>query len=149
MATAAAGFAHTLLAAAPSAGGGIWACGWDGDGQLGLGRRRGAGAGTTDADAATDADADADSDGAAAPPVDCVTSPTLLPTSAGVGVTRLAAGRIHSAAVTDDGRLFTWGGGLHGRLGLDDFARCVRERRQLGGRQQRGQLGCRGGGGGE
>lgn len=111
MATAAAGFAHTLLAAAPSAGGGIWACGWDGDGQLGLGRRRGAGAGTTDADAATDADADADSDGAAAPPVDCVTSPTLLPTSAGVGVTRLAAGRIHSAAVTDDGRLFTWGGG--------------------------------------
>ncbi|KAK1867319.1 hypothetical protein I4F81_009826 [Pyropia yezoensis] len=59
---------------------------------------------------------------AAAPPVDCVTSPTLLPTSAGVGVTRLAAGRIHSAAVTDDGRLFTWGGGLHGRLGLDDFA---------------------------
>lgn len=113
----AAGFAHTLLAAAPAAGGGIWACGWDGDGQLGLGRRpRGAAA-----DAAA-AGADAGAGGTAAAADDCVTAPTLVPASAGVGVARLAAGRIHSAAVTDDGRLFTWGGGLHGRLGLDDFA---------------------------
>ncbi|GAB0489972.1 hypothetical protein MMPV_001199 [Pyropia vietnamensis] len=117
MAAVAAGFAHTLLAAAPMAGGGIWACGWDGDGQLGLGRRCGFDVSAADADASTgvnadvNTDSDADIDKAVGPPEDCVTSPTLLPASVGVVVTRLAAGRIHSAAVTDDGRLFTWGGG--------------------------------------
>lgn len=144
VATVAAGFAHTLLAASPSAGGGIWACGWDGDGQLGLGRRHGFDAGAADADASpgvdadVDADSEADTDNALGPPEDCVTSPTLLPASAGVVVTRLAAGRIHSAAVTDDGRLFTWGGGLHGRLGLDDFARYALtwSNEERGGRQR-------------
>lgn len=123
VAVVAAGFAHTLLAAAPAAGGGIWACGWNGDGQLGVG-------GATFPGGASPTPADG---GGSEPPADCVTTPTLLPASEGVVVTRLSAGRIHSAAVIDDGRLFTWGGGLHGRLGLDDFSRYGLVRRWHGG----------------
>ena len=35
-------------------------------------------------------------------------------------VVDVSVGRVHSAAVTRDGALYTWGGGLHGRLGHND-----------------------------
>ena len=44
----------------------------------------------------------------------------LLP-PASAPVTAIAAGRFHSAAVTREGELFTWGFGRGGRLGHPDF----------------------------
>jgi len=41
-----------------------------------------------------------------------------------VGVTAVAAGDYHSAALTVDGRLFTWGRGKYGALGLGDLQSC-------------------------
>ena len=45
------------------------------------------------------------------------TVPTLVATLAGEKIVNIAAGSMHSAAVTDDGVLYTWGKGSYGRLG--------------------------------
>ena len=45
------------------------------------------------------------------------TIPTLVTTLAGEKIVNIAAGSMHSAAVTDDGVLYTWGKGSYGRLG--------------------------------
>lgn len=47
-------------------------------------------------------------------------SPKLVEELSGVNVIQVAAGVIHSAAVTDSGALYAWGGASHGRLGLGD-----------------------------
>ncbi|KAG2493890.1 hypothetical protein HYH03_007827 [Edaphochlamys debaryana] len=44
--------------------------------------------------------------------------PPLMP----LGVLQVAAGETHSAALTADGRLFTWGRGKYGQLGHGDWA---------------------------
>lgn len=44
-------------------------------------------------------------------------APTLIGSLSGKNVVYLAAGAKHSAAVTEDGLLFTWGKGSYGRLG--------------------------------
>jgi len=43
-----------------------------------------------------------------------------------VGVSQIAAGESHSAALTFDGTLFTWGRGRSGQLGLGDFQNASR-----------------------
>lgn len=49
--------------------------------------------------------------------------PVLL--SAGVTIVQIAAGKSHSMAVADDGRLFAWGNNSFGQLGLSDKAAYV------------------------
>jgi hypothetical protein len=46
--------------------------------------------------------------------------PSLVAAMAGVRVRRVAAGWRHSLALTWDGRVYTWGGNLHGQLGQGD-----------------------------
>lgn len=43
--------------------------------------------------------------------------PTLIGSLSGKNVVQLATGASYSAAVTEDGLLFTWGKGAYGRLG--------------------------------
>lgn len=40
-------------------------------------------------------------------------------------IVQVAAGGSHSALITADGHLYTWGGGSYGELGLGHFTRCV------------------------
>jgi alpha-tubulin suppressor-like RCC1 family protein len=47
-------------------------------------------------------------------------APTLVETLQGKGVVAVAAGGFHSVALTDDGVLYTWGGGEKGQLGHGD-----------------------------
>jgi len=47
--------------------------------------------------------------------------PAIVPSFAGVAVTALAAGQYHSAALDNRGRVWTWGLGVHGQLGLGDI----------------------------
>ena len=93
------GGAHTLLLGAPPPGGGprVWAAGLGADGQLGapLPRGGGQGGGTAHAPAFVEVEA-----------------------LRAEGVVAVAAGHRHSAAVTEDGRLFTWGCNRSGQLGL-------------------------------
>lgn len=44
-------------------------------------------------------------------------TPTLVTALEGKNVVNIAAGSNHSAAVTDEGALYTWGKGSYGRLG--------------------------------
>jgi len=46
--------------------------------------------------------------------------PTLIEGLAEYNITHVAAGGFHSAAISDSGLLFTWGGGEHGQLGIGD-----------------------------
>ena len=43
--------------------------------------------------------------------------PTCIPTLSGKKVVHIASGSMHSAAVTDEGEVYTWGKGSYGRLG--------------------------------
>ena len=43
--------------------------------------------------------------------------PTLITGLAGKHVVQIACGSTHSAAVTSEGELYTWGRGNYGRLG--------------------------------
>lgn len=43
--------------------------------------------------------------------------PTLITGLAGKQVVQIACGSTHSAAVTSEGELYTWGRGNYGRLG--------------------------------
>jgi alpha-tubulin suppressor-like RCC1 family protein len=72
--------------------------------------------------------------------------PTLTPIAglAGQRVTRIAAGRSHSAAVTEDGQLFTFGWGAFGALGHGDAEDAHEPRRvQAPRRAARGRRGRR------
>ncbi|UMM14271.1 hypothetical protein L5515_002144 [Caenorhabditis briggsae] len=40
--------------------------------------------------------------------------------TSGVGIVQIAAGRAHSLAVADDGRVFAWGSNEHGQLGMEN-----------------------------
>ena len=51
---------------------------------------------------------------------DCVSRSHFLPTLHVPYVTAVQAGDEHSAAVTEDGELYTWGRGDSGQLGLGD-----------------------------
>lgn len=46
--------------------------------------------------------------------------PRLIETLQGKGVTEIACGGAHSAAITSSGELYTWGKGRYGRLGHGD-----------------------------
>ena len=48
-------------------------------------------------------------------------SPQALQVPEGEKVVKVLAGGIHSAALTNSGRLYTWGCGSNGRLGHPDF----------------------------
>lgn len=48
--------------------------------------------------------------------------PTLIGSLSGKNVVQLATGANYSAAVTEDGLLFTWGKGAYGRLGHGELA---------------------------
>ena len=135
------GGAHTLLA---TAGDELFAFGANGFGQLGLGTRRGSNApqrvaalsgqavrclaaGATHSLVALAAGGDSRGGLVAFGSNDHLqlgtrsrnaeAAPTLVPAFRGVGVVSLAAGRLHSAAVTEAGRCHTWGGGRRGQLG--------------------------------
>jgi alpha-tubulin suppressor-like RCC1 family protein len=82
------GFGHTLLL---DRQGGVWACGYAGDGALGVGR---------------------DQPNALAP--------RYVAALEGVRVTAVSAGGLHSLALGDGGAVYAWGQGQHGRLGLGD-----------------------------
>ncbi|XP_069977308.1 uncharacterized protein ca isoform X2 [Penaeus vannamei] len=43
--------------------------------------------------------------------------PTLLTSLEGKGIVNIACGQFHSMAVSEDGKLYTWGWGVHGQLG--------------------------------
>lgn len=45
-------------------------------------------------------------------------TPKLIASLFGVIVRQVSCGNRHSAAVTSDGSLYTWGDGEHGRLGM-------------------------------
>lgn len=47
--------------------------------------------------------------------------PSLVTELCDITLISIAAGSYHSAAVDDQGRLFTWGWGVHGQLGLGDI----------------------------
>ena len=47
--------------------------------------------------------------------------PTLIGSLTGKNVVQLAVGANYSAAVTEDGLLFTWGKGSYGRLGHSEL----------------------------
>jgi len=98
-AAVACGGAHTLLLGAGPQGGGhrVWAAGLGDEGQLGAPPPQGGGQG-----------------GGAAHAPAFVEVENLR----SEGVVAVAAGHRHSAAVTEDGRLFTWGSNRSGQLGL-------------------------------
>lgn len=135
------GGAHTLLA---TAGDELFAFGANGFGQLGLGTRRGSNApqrvaalssqavrclaaGATHSLVALAAGGDSRGGLVAFGSNDHLqlgtrsrnaeAAPAVVPAFRGVGVVSLAAGRLHSAAVTEAGRCYTWGGGRRGQLG--------------------------------
>ena len=45
------------------------------------------------------------------------TTPTVVAALSGDRIVNISAGSMHSAAVTEDGVLYTWGKGSYGRLG--------------------------------
>ena len=47
--------------------------------------------------------------------------PRPLPTLAALGIVQVACGESHNAALTIHGRVFTWGRGKYGALGLGTF----------------------------
>ncbi len=49
-----------------------------------------------------------------------VDTPQLVETLKGKFVIDVACGSSHSACITDDGNLYTWGKGRYGRLGHND-----------------------------
>ena len=49
-------------------------------------------------------------------------TPILVPGLVGKRVVHIAAGSGHSAAVSEDGVLYTWGKGTYGRLGHGECA---------------------------
>jgi RCC1 and BTB domain-containing protein len=51
------------------------------------------------------------------------TDPVLIPALQSVAVTEVSAGGFHSAALADDGIIYTWGGGDKGQLGHGDESR--------------------------
>lgn len=72
--------------------GGLWSCGWNDSGQLGV-----------------------SPDG-----LNERGSPSRIPLLENEKIVDMGVGRINSAAVTQGGALYTWGGGTHGRLGHED-----------------------------
>jgi len=102
------GTRHTLCVTATSA---VFAWGANGRGQLGLGDGGGAGAG-----------AGAPSSSSAAASSSARRAPTLVPGLWALPVVALAAGAAHSAALTANGFLFTWGDDTRGQLGLPEPA---------------------------
>jgi len=49
-----------------------------------------------------------------------VQQPKLVEAMNGVKAAKVACGGFHTAAITVDGKVYTWGGGEHGQLGLGD-----------------------------
>lgn len=46
--------------------------------------------------------------------------PQIIEALRGIEIVKVAAGGAHSAAITVDGELYTWGKGRYGRLGHND-----------------------------
>ena len=87
---AACGYAHTLVVTYDGA---LWACGWGENGQLGLDDE---------------------------PRKKTAFEQVEAAKFGGTRIVAAAAGRSHSAAVTEDGALWTWGAGFDGQLGHGD-----------------------------
>lgn len=51
--------------------------------------------------------------------------PTLLVSMEGKGIISVACGQFHSLAVSEDGKLYTWGWGVHGQLGNGNVEDCL------------------------
>ncbi|XP_053656364.1 uncharacterized protein ca isoform X2 [Cherax quadricarinatus] len=51
--------------------------------------------------------------------------PTLLTSLEGKGIISVACGQFHSLAVSEDGKLYTWGWGVHGQLGNNNVEDCL------------------------
>ncbi|XP_042235207.1 uncharacterized protein LOC121874922 isoform X2 [Homarus americanus] len=51
--------------------------------------------------------------------------PTLLASLEGKGIISVACGQFHSLAVSEDGKLYTWGWGVHGQLGNSNVEDCL------------------------
>ncbi|KAL1464308.1 hypothetical protein WDU94_003966 [Cyamophila willieti] len=52
-------------------------------------------------------------------PLDQSPHPRIIPALANVKIVSISAGQYHSLAITSQGKLFTWGWGVHGQLGLN------------------------------
>lgn len=55
--------------------------------------------------------------------------PRLIHSLAGQVVTQVTCGSYHTAAITGNGALYTWGGGMYGKLGHGNEAGCTTPRR--------------------
>ncbi|XP_045605152.1 uncharacterized protein ca isoform X2 [Procambarus clarkii] len=51
--------------------------------------------------------------------------PTLLTSLEGKGIISVSCGQFHSLAVSEDGKLYTWGWGVHGQLGNSNVEDCL------------------------
>ena len=49
-------------------------------------------------------------------------TPTIIPSLKGIIITQVACGDFHTGAITDTGKLYTWGKGDDGRLGHGDMS---------------------------
>ena len=113
----AAGTYHSLLLAAD---GTVYSCGEGGLGQLGHGWA-GEGSGGEDEGSGHGQGSRGHGQGSRGPaPNEFWPRPIESLRRRGLRVAAIAAGRVHSVAVSDDGCVLTWGDGLDGRLGHGD-----------------------------